>query len=503
MDQYADAVSRVVTAEANRYRDTLSDLAAAVGAQSDLSKSDFLQITSKLSRQRLPGAAGVALVVAAGDRDVSTVRAYWRAQGATGLTLVANPTADEHLFIVLRSALDGTDSTAGSDLSRAAEPADALRMARTSGQVTASRTYVLLMDRERPAGQQQLSFLLAAPVIAGMGTPDAGRFRGWIIMGMRGGDFLAETLQWQSRGAVSVTLLDRSTDTPTVVARPSTGVARPSTGVARPSTDTLDEASALHRERTVIVGQRRWDLLLEPTGNLLTNADQRMPAVALGIGVLITLLVASMAGILSGARNRAMDKVDQATAALHDDIRRRTQIEARLRERERELHHRTLHDPLTGLANRILFQERVDHAIATHDRGATTPAVLFVDLDGFKQINDTFGHSTGDALLSEVAVRLRGCTRTGDTVGRFGGDEFAILAEQIGTVEDATIVAGRIVDALQRPFTIDGQVCHVTASAGVAIYRAGDTADTTIRNADEAMYTAKAAGKNHYAVSGR
>uniref|UniRef100_UPI00196B1A14 CHASE domain-containing protein n=1 Tax=Actinoplanes solisilvae TaxID=2486853 RepID=UPI00196B1A14 len=161
MDQYADTVSRVLTAEANRYRDTLSDLAATVSAQPDLSKSDFLQITSKLSRQRLPGAVGVALVVPADDSDVSTVRAYWRAQGATGLTLVPNTTADEHLFIVLNSALDGTDSTAGSDLSRAAEPADALRMARASGQVTASRTYVVLMDRGRPAGQQQMSFLLA------------------------------------------------------------------------------------------------------------------------------------------------------------------------------------------------------------------------------------------------------------------------------------------------------------------------------------------------------
>uniref|UniRef100_UPI0013E3F05D GGDEF domain-containing protein n=1 Tax=Actinoplanes solisilvae TaxID=2486853 RepID=UPI0013E3F05D len=172
---------------------------------------------------------------------------------------------------------------------------------------------------------------------------------------------------------------------------------------------------------------------------------------------------------------------------------------AQLRERESELHHRTLHDPLTGLANRVLFQERVDHAIATHERGTSTLAVLFVDLDGFKQINDTFGHGTGDALLSEVAVRLQDCTRTGDTVGRFGGDEFAVLTEQITTVEDAKIVADRIISALQHPFDIDGQVCHVTASAGIALYRDGDTADTTIRNADEAMYTAKAAGKNHYA----
>ncbi|WP_205650708.1 CHASE domain-containing protein, partial [Actinoplanes solisilvae] len=313
MDQYADAVNRAVTSEADRYGDTLSDLAAAVGAQSDLSKADFLQISSKLSRQRLPGAAGVALVIPAGNTDISSTQAFWRAQGASDLTLVPNKTADEHLFIVLNSALDGTDSTAGRDLSRAPEPVDALRMARTSGQITASHTYVLLMDRARPADEQQMSFLLAAPINAGMGTPDAGRFRGWIIMGMRGGDFMTETMQFQSHGAVSATLLDRSTTTPTVVARPPTAIPA--------------RASTLNRERTIIVGQRRWDLRLEPTKNLLTTTDQRMPAVTLGIGVLITLLVAAMAGILSGARNRAMDKVDQATAALQDDIQRRTRVE--------------------------------------------------------------------------------------------------------------------------------------------------------------------------------
>lgn len=487
MDQHADEVSRAVTAEADRYRDTLSDMAAAVGAQSSFSAADFLQITSTLSRQRLPGASGVAFVVSADDTDTTGIQAYWRGHGASGLTLASSGSADEHVFIIFSRALDGTASTAGRDLSSAPEPTGALKMSRATGQVTASVTYVLFKDRALPADQQQKSFVLAAPIYAGLGTPDTGRFRGWIIMSMRGGDFIEETLQSQSRGAVNVTLADLSTGTPTIVAQP---------------TGTPARAGTLSRQRTIIVGQRRWQLRLEPTKTLLVNADRRMPALTLGIGVLITLLVAAMAAILFSARNRAMDRVDQATAALQEDIRRRTKIEAQLRERESELHHQALHDPLTGLANRTLFHERVDHAIATHSRGATTLAVLFIDLDGFKQINDTFGHGTGDALLIEVAVRLRDCTRTGDTVGRFGGDEFAVLAEQIGTVEDATVVADRIVKALQRPYDIDGHVCHVTASAGVAIYRDGDTADTTIHSADEAMYTVKTAGKNHYAVSG-
>lgn len=486
MDQRADEVSRAVTAEADRYRDTLSDVAAAASAQSDFSKAGFLQITSKLSRLRLPGAAGVAFVVSTGDIDVTAVQAYWRARGAHGLTLASAGPGQEHMFLVFNRALDGGVTTAGRDLSLAPEPSDALRMSRATGKVTASLTYVLFKDRALPADRQQMSFMLAAPITASLGTPDFGQFRGWIVLSMRGGDFVEEAQRSQSRG-VSVTLADLSTSTPTVVSQPTTG--------------TVARAGALSRLRPITVGQRQWQLRLESTESLQATADRRISALTLGIGVLITLLVAAMAGILFGARNRAMDKVDRATAALQDDIRRRTAVEAQLRQREIELHHRALHDPLTELPNRNLFHERVDHAIATHSRGNTTLAVLFIDLDGFKQINDTFGHGTGDAMLIEVAARLRDSTRTGDTVGRFGGDEFAVLTEQIGTLQDATIVADRIVSALQRPFNIDGQTCHVTASAGVAIYRDGDNADTTIRSADKAMYYAKAAGKNHYAVS--
>ena len=213
------------------------------------------------------------------------------------------------------------------------------------------------------------------------------------------------------------------------------------------------------------------------------------------------MLVAAMAGTLAGARDRAMDAVDHATAALRDDIRRREAVEVQLRERENDLRHLALHDPLTGLANRTLFHERADHAIATHSRGVMTLAVIFIDLDGFKKINDTLGHGAGDTVLIEVAARLRRCGRAGDTVGRFGGDEFAVLTEQVGTIDDATVVADRIIHALNQPFDIDGRAHHISASAGVALYEQDTSADTVIRSADKAMYLAKAAGKGRYIVA--
>jgi diguanylate cyclase (GGDEF)-like protein len=488
MTQYANQVEIALKGETDRYSDTLSDMSAAVGAQSAFTESDFRQITSTLNRQRLPGATGVLFVAAATDDQVAGLQATWRAQGAPGLMLAPSKMAGEHLFAIFNRALDGVPAVAGRDISQTRQPAEAMRLARATGKVTASHTYVLVKDLVKPAAQRQLSFVLADPIYGGLGTPDAGAFRGWMVMGMRGGDLIDATLNEQSEGAVTATLTDMSTSPPTVV----TGL-----GGVSPA------AGSLNRSKPLVVGQREWRLDLAPTRQLLVSGDRQLPAITFGIAALITLLVAAMAGILAGARNRAMEKVDNATAALRNDISRREATEIQLRERESELRHLALHDPLTGLANRILFYERVDHALDTHSRGAPTLAVLFIDLDGFKRINDNLGHGAGDAVLTEVAVRLADCVRTGDTVGRFGGDEFAVLAEQITTVDDVAIVADRIIHALQLPFDLDGRDYRITASVGVALRRPGDrTADAIIHNADVAMYAAKTAGKDHYVIAG-
>jgi diguanylate cyclase (GGDEF)-like protein len=488
MDQYADDISRAVVAETNRYRHALADLAAAVGAQSDLTADDFAQITSKLNRRRLPGASSASFVVPSTDAQVPEVQAYWRDQGATGLRLSPVGTGSEHMFVIFSRPLDGVAAVFGRDVNRAAEPAEALRISRNSGQVTASRTYVLLKDRNLPAGQQQLSFMLAAPVYRGAGPSDPRRFRGWVFMGMRGGDFIAETLRLQSQDAVGIGLLDVSDgESKPVVVSPS----------------RTPHAASLDRERTVAVGQRDWQLQIYPTDTLLTGNDRRMPNVALGIGTLMTLLLTALVGILTGTRNRAMTRVDQATGALRHDIERRKQTEAQLREREGELRHLAFHDPLTGLANRALFYERVEHAFRTHNRSGSTLAVLFVDLDGFKQINDKRGHSVGDSVLAEVAVRLRTCVRDSDTVARLGGDEFAILAEQMTASEHAETVAAHITQALQAPFNVNGASTRVTASVGVAFRSPGvSSVDDLLRSADEAMYVAKTAGKDRFSVVG-
>jgi diguanylate cyclase (GGDEF)-like protein/PAS domain S-box-containing protein len=164
---------------------------------------------------------------------------------------------------------------------------------------------------------------------------------------------------------------------------------------------------------------------------------------------------------------------------------------------EDQLVHQAFHDGLTGLANRTLFTERVEQALATI--GPTNVAVLFVDLDDFKHVNDSLGHASGDQLLVAAAKRLRSCLRPGDTAARFGGDEFAVLLERVADRDAAAAVATRVIDTLHQPFGLQGRSIPIKASVGVAIGRRGvDDADGLLRNADVAMYAAKAGGKDRF-----
>jgi diguanylate cyclase (GGDEF)-like protein/PAS domain S-box-containing protein len=172
------------------------------------------------------------------------------------------------------------------------------------------------------------------------------------------------------------------------------------------------------------------------------------------------------------------------------------------RERAREqLTHHALHDPLTGLPNRTLMLDRLEVALAQRQRGGV--AVMFVDLDHFKLINDGLGHTAGDRLLTSAAARLRAVLRPGDTVARFGGDEFVVLAESVIDDRDAEGLAERISGALAEPFDVYGEEVFLTASIGIAIAASGSPdadGDALLRDADAAMYRAKAAGRARHEV---
>ena len=161
--------------------------------------------------------------------------------------------------------------------------------------------------------------------------------------------------------------------------------------------------------------------------------------------------------------------------------------------------HLAYHDALTDLPNRVLFVDRLQQALAKARRNRQRVALLFVDLDGFKPINDSFGHDSGDKLLQVVARRLQSCVRESDTVARLGGDEFSIILDHVRDPENAAAVARKILTAIGRPITVPGHDTSVTASVGISLYPAdADEPETLLRCADNAMYSAKSHGKCRY-----
>jgi len=161
--------------------------------------------------------------------------------------------------------------------------------------------------------------------------------------------------------------------------------------------------------------------------------------------------------------------------------------------------HLAEHDSLTGLPNRLLLNDRLDQAIAVAHRNSRNLAVLFLDLDGFKHVNDSLGHSSGDKLLQSVAKRLLGCVRAPDTISRQGGDEFLVLLQDIEHAEDAAVTVRRILKVLGAPHSIDDHELHITTSIGVSVFPDdGQDTETLIKNADAAMYQAKASGQHTY-----
>ena len=198
------------------------------------------------------------------------------------------------------------------------------------------------------------------------------------------------------------------------------------------------------------------------------------------------------ADALRRARDELEVRVHERTAELQAEIVERRQAEARV-------HHMAYHDALTGLPNRALLAERLDRALSAARRDGLKLALLFIDLDRFKTINDSLGHATGDHLLKEVARRLCRVVRASDTVARLGGDEFVVLVPGVRVPEECGLVGDKIIDVLAAPVEFEGRTLHITPSIGICVYPDdGDDVASLMRMADAAMYHAKAAGRNNY-----
>lgn len=232
-----------------------------------------------------------------------------------------------------------------------------------------------------------------------------------------------------------------------------------------------------------------------------TERDERLDrlvdlVVALASGRLDTRLTPSPASDAVDAVIVGLNMLGEELSALYTDLEARiAERTAQLEDTRRQLEHLALHDPLTGLANRALFADRLQHAFAGYQRNGWPLTLLFIDLDDFKSVNDEHGHAVGDELLVLVARRLAECSRAVDTVARMGGDEFAVLCEHTA-LDDGLRIAERLADAACRPATIDGHRVAVTASVGVqSACPEVDDPDTLLRRADSAMYENKRLSK--------
>ncbi len=207
----------------------------------------------------------------------------------------------------------------------------------------------------------------------------------------------------------------------------------------------------------------------------------------------------STAQLIVGLPVSRQDEIGQLARSFDEMQQQIHQQFAELQANRRELEHLARHDVLTGLPNRRLFMERLDNALDRAKRAQTPLAVMFIDMDHFKAINDTWGHDAGDAALEWVAQQLLANTRKSDTVARLGGDEFVVLLESPMQPEQIDSIAQKLIDSMREPWFFDGHLCSIGLSMGISLFPAnGDTADALLSAADTAMYRVKSGSRNNF-----
>ncbi|MBL7258136.1 sensor histidine kinase [Paractinoplanes lichenicola] len=417
--QRTTIISQAISAEVSRYSASLLDLAASVGAQSSLEAAEFTAITAAVDRRRFPGGTGLSLVVPTTGDGIAALQTRWRQLGATNLTLRPNG-GGLHRFSVLNKPLDGSGSIAGLDLSASVQVVEAMNAAQAGHRVTVSRAYRLLKDSDLSPERRQLSFVFVAPIYAtSPGATDNGRFRGWLTLGVRGYDFLSEVVAGSAGDRVAVTLLDNESGDPLPM--------------ASWTPDVAVDRNVEPREVPVSVAQRTWTLRVEPTRRLLTDSVQSFDEVAWLIGLVLTALLVALTGTIATSRNRALRRVEEATAALRTDIARREEVEHRLRQRETELVGfagvvaHDLRSPLARIMGYADFlqeeaYDRLDDMqrdfLARLRKGANHMRVLIDDLlDYATAENRTMANVPVDLhRLAEEITRERSGDRTADVV---------------------------------------------------------------------------------------
>jgi len=478
-DAQAASVGASVTTAVQRMDDLTLAARTLLAANPDLTNHQFAEWYRGMGvDRRFPGVAGFGYTERVSRRRLGRFVDELAADPIPGSTRGAFelvPPGDRPAFCLARLGVGAPAmaelGVSGLDLCALSKLLDS---ARDSGSFSA---FVVSADQRGGAGR----FSVIAPVYRGGGVPttiDArrGRIKGWIIGLFDAGPILRTAVAGQRGVAVSLAREHAAVRDTRVPAGDGAGFRTLLNSLESSSTASYGSVppGAALRRRFVVEADGRWVVGVSraaPRG--LASADGVAGIAFVGwlvIGLLLSLLV----HVMARGRERALRMVDEKTG---------------------QLRHQALHDALTGLPNRALIMDRAEQLLSRARRERFEPAAMFIDLDGFKDVNDTLGHESGDELLRAVAARIAGVLRESDTVGRLGGDEFVVLVE--GGPE---AVANRILEVLREPYELraaDGPV-SVTGSIGIAS-GARDAAKDLLRDADIALYEAKGAGRDRAA----
>ncbi len=340
--------------------------------------------------------------------------------------------------------------------------------ARDSGMAAISGKVRLRVDTEANAPP---GFIMYLPIYA-QGKPHnsveerRAHLIGWVFAGFRMNDFMASLYGNQSPGLALAMYDDTEPNDAALIYRAGGSGTTSQTG--GPATLTVNEY--------MVVAGHNWTLSLSTQQAFEDRFGRGSETITAVAGVGLSVLLALLAWLLANGRERALRLAESMTE---------------------ELRHMAQHDPLTDLPNRALFNDRLAHELALAKRVQGRFAMVFLDLDYFKPINDNYGHHMGDQLLLQFARRLQNCVRAADTVGRIGGDEFVVLISQVNDAEHLQALAEKLHQTMRSPFTVDGHELSISCSLGVAVYPDhGTDAAALTKSADQAMYRAKEAGRD-------
>lgn len=445
------------------YQQMLRATVGLFNSADNVTRKEFQSFISSLSLPEMfPGVQGIGLSLIVPPVEKERHIAAVRAEGFPGYTITPEGTRDFYTTIIYLEPFFGRNLRAfGYDMYSEPARRAAMDFARDAGSAALSSKVKLVQEGGEAV---QNGFLMYLPLYRnGAPSTSLGQRRaniiGWVYAPFRVDDFM-HGVSGEVSDELDVEIYDDETIN--------------DESKMFDSNDALDAASSdriLKRVSFIQATNRTWTVVTAASPQFEMSLRSDRPQLIMQSGISISLMIALLVWLFLDDRARALHAAEQAMQLA-------------------------LYDALTGLPNRKLLEERLGQALSKAKRGHSHVALLFIDLDKFKPVNDNFGHAYGDLLLKEVAKRLQNCMRESDTASRLGGDEFVVLLSDIEGCNGTALVAKKILDLLVLPYEISGHTFEISASIGAAVYpEDGADGKSLVRNADLAMYEAKNAGR--------